>query len=328
MTATSINIGDAAKTTWKDCTRFTETFCKVDDLALKCDILLPPGLKHGSHPMILTFHGGYLIAGARDHYPFLAKWLPGYAALHSAMIISADYRLLPSASATEVCADLEELWTWVQSHLADRLAARAPGHAPDLTRVIVQGGSAGGFCAAQLALSHPEAIRAALLIYPMVHCTSTYLADGPPNSAAVAEKMQLLTGEALESEIEIAMNQGWTVARHNAAGLKLTISIVKTGKYGAAFGSKANDPIERVRTGDGHGLPAKVWILHGQEDSGVPLQGSVDFAKEIERSPWDAELVLDIVDDQPSEHGFDREWLATHEKLAPRLNWVAKTWLA
>lgn len=69
------------------------------------------------------------------------------------------------------------------------------------------------------------------------------------------------------------------------------------------------------------------WILQGKDDTGVPAEGAIAFARELDKSAATIDCKLDIIDDEPSEHGFDRTWTMKDEKLTKRLDWINEVWL-
>jgi hypothetical protein len=55
------------------------------------------------------------------------------------------------------------------AHFAsNEISAFSGEHTADLSRVLLTGASAGGYCALQQALDHPNGVRAVLLQYPMI----------------------------------------------------------------------------------------------------------------------------------------------------------------
>lgn len=220
-------------------------FKAVDDHQIKVDILLPPQLKAGIHPLIIAYHGGYLISGARDHYMFMASWLPAYAVSTSAIIVSPDHRLFPSASTSDILSDLEDLWQWIHTGLPDVLSFYAPEHEVDLNKILVEGNSAGGFCAAHLAIDHANSIRAAILVYPMVDCLSPYLTRGPPGDIAASAPFR---GDVLSEKIRATRQEGWVSERRDQNGILLTLSTMKDGRFGEIFGTdEQHNPLHRVK---------------------------------------------------------------------------------
>lgn len=77
-----------------------------------------------------------------------------------------------------------------------------------------------------------------------------------------------------------------------------------------------------------HTLTVPRWILHGKDDNAVPAQGSIEFAEEVSRAKLRSDLILDVIDNEPSEHGFDATWTMNDEKLTKRLSWINEVWLS
>ncbi|MCJ1408126.1 hypothetical protein MMC19_002199 [Ptychographa xylographoides] len=135
------------------------------------DILIPSSLPTGPAPLMLHIHGGWFVTGARNTYAYIPAWVPQLALASNAIIVSGDYRLLPGATGAELNEDLEDFWTWVHMSLQSVLDEHSQGKAKveaDLTRILLNGGSAGGYCVIQLALSHPDEVKAVIAGYPMV----------------------------------------------------------------------------------------------------------------------------------------------------------------
>lgn len=142
--------------------------------------MIPKKAKLGIHSVILNFHGGFLVYGGSLFAPFFAPWILKLALESDAVLVSADYRLLPSSNGVaDVLEDLEDFWKWTRSSLPAVLESRAPGHTVDYNRLLVTGGSAGGYCATQIAMSHPDDIAAMALVYPFVDPHDRLLFTGP-----------------------------------------------------------------------------------------------------------------------------------------------------
>lgn len=227
-------------------TRLINTsFKTVGHHQIKADVLLPPHLKPGKHPLIIAYHGGFLIAGARNFYLFMAAWVPAYAAATSAIIVSPDYRLFPSASTSDILSDVEDLWQWVHVSLPRVLSTSAPGHEVDLERILVEGNSAGGFCAAHLSMNHAASIRAAIMVYPMLDCLGTEFPGWPLESLGVTAPF---TGKALDDKIEEIRRAGAVSGRDAQDGLPLVLSILKGKKFVELFGNdERHNPLRRAR---------------------------------------------------------------------------------
>lgn len=78
--------------------------------------------------------------------PFFAPWILKLALEESAVVVSADYRLLPSNNGVaDVLEDLEDFWQWIHKELPGILQRQQPDLSPDFTRLMLTGGSAGGY---------------------------------------------------------------------------------------------------------------------------------------------------------------------------------------
>jgi hypothetical protein len=68
--------------------------------------------------------------------------------------------------------------------------------------------------------------------------------------------------------------------------------------------------------------------LQGKDDTGVPAEGSIAFTNAVKSSPSSTQIILDVVDSEPSEHGFDSTWTMADKKLTQRLDWINQSWLS
>jgi acetyl esterase/lipase len=76
--------------------------------------------------------------------PFFARWVDKLALKNNAIIISPDYRLLPSANGLQdILEDVEDGWRWTKSQLPGVLENKFPGISMDLSHTLLVGGSAG-----------------------------------------------------------------------------------------------------------------------------------------------------------------------------------------
>lgn len=188
--------------------------------------------------------------------------MPSYAASVSAILVNPDHRLLPSASSADIREDLESLWSWVHNSLPSVLASKAPEHQADLDRILIEGGSAGGFCAAHLAMSHHQQVKGAVIIYGMLDMFSDWFVHGPPNGRTLLDLPEslLYRGEELEKKIKEIKEGGWVTERIPQEGEKSLIgSIITAGKLLEPFeGRKEDSPVERIRLDKTAGLPPRV----------------------------------------------------------------------
>jgi acetyl esterase/lipase len=64
-----------------------------------------------------------------------------YSILHSAIIISPDYRMLPEANGLDIMKDLSDFWEWV--HGGGVHEELETGIEIDYEKILIEGGSAG-----------------------------------------------------------------------------------------------------------------------------------------------------------------------------------------
>lgn len=144
----------------------TETYSIVDGHPIPTDILIPKSLPEGYHcPVIVRLHGGFLVRcipfasnfhiclsysndprglllqlmGDRGS-DWLASHMIQFALSKNAILISADYRLLPEASGSDMLTDIcVSLWEWMLNSFPTIVSKAHPGVTPDLTRIMATG---------------------------------------------------------------------------------------------------------------------------------------------------------------------------------------------
>lgn len=108
------------------------------------DLWVPKNLPSGERPVILRFHGGYLVCGSRDNLQLTPPRIIQYALDNKLILVSCDYRLLPESSGKGILEDIEDLWSWVHGRLQQALEVMTNGrNTADLQRVLLAGESAG-----------------------------------------------------------------------------------------------------------------------------------------------------------------------------------------
>jgi acetyl esterase/lipase len=156
----------------------------VSDHEIKAAVLIPKDLEPGLHPVIVNIHGGFFSTAHSLFAPFFAPWALKLALDHGAIVVSADYRLLPTSNGiADQLEDLEDFWQWYRNTLPSILQRNNAGYEVDYKRALLVGGSAGGYYAAQLAMSHPDDISALALTYPAVDLRDKLWVNGPAEGA-------------------------------------------------------------------------------------------------------------------------------------------------
>jgi acetyl esterase/lipase len=230
-------------------------------------VLVPKNLEPGKHPLLVHFHGGFLICGSKLYEEWHATWTIHLALQKKAILISPNYRLLPEANGREVLDDIADFWTWIKTSLPAEVAKMANGVEADTSNVVVAGESAGGYLAIQSALLHPDAgIKAVISQYGMLDNTIAHFTQKGEKHMAGAPQQP-------ESEVDDYLNDmknGAVRTETHPWELWLFIcAVVQAGRYleflGDGKGVHAIDNLETAKN-----VPA-CWIIHGKEDSLVSL---------------------------------------------------------
>lgn len=133
-----------------------------DPLALEMDVYLPPDSSADTkHPVVIWWHGGGLLQGNKENLPPHLRRLPKRPLgpnVEHAIVISPNYRLAPQAPILDILADVDSAITYTRTKLEAHLASKglAAGVNPD--RIVLSGGSAGGYIALMASLPVPPRV--------------------------------------------------------------------------------------------------------------------------------------------------------------------------
>lgn len=132
--------------------RQTHVYKRVGALEIKADVLPATGFP-GPRPVVIWIHGGGLINGSRerDFSTEQGGWLGRLRDEHGVALVAIDYRLAPESKLPEIVADVEDAIAWVRREGPALFQA-------DPARVAVAGSSAGGY----LSLTAASRVRPAL----------------------------------------------------------------------------------------------------------------------------------------------------------------------
>jgi len=112
----------------------THVYKTVGDVDIHADVYRPADDK--IRPVVVWIHGGALIVGSREAAPANIREL---CAREGFALVSIDYRLAPEVKLPQIAEDLDDAFVWIQTQGPERLRI-------DPGRMVVTGGSAGGFC--------------------------------------------------------------------------------------------------------------------------------------------------------------------------------------
>ncbi|PYH87345.1 alpha/beta-hydrolase, partial [Aspergillus ellipticus CBS 707.79] len=219
-------------------TQTTHVYATRQTLDLHLDVYIPTTLPQTPKPVLLWFHGGYLvpslphpIPNPNSQYPHplislpnqitgsrkaLPPWLLAFATTHQWPIISADYRVIPESTAHDTLSDTIAAYEWTSRSLP----ALHPECRADAAKIILAGASAGGWCALTTALHftnlnlnpNPTNIKkplALFLLYPITSpgtpkwATPLAMPDSTLTPAAAARVMAEISSSLTNNEVSV-----------------------------------------------------------------------------------------------------------------------------
>ena len=262
---------------------------------------------------------------------FWSHWLSDLAIKENSIIISPNYRLLPSVTSTQIYEDVEDFWTWVHSPaLTDLLAAHSTPTEADLNRIISAGESAGGLLSIYLALAHPD-IRACTAAYPCVDPSSdafTKPRDVLPfgvhqPKSLIQETIDSIPVGVQESSVETQSRLAFMLAafEYGVLGELYERGTGGLGKEVRYPGVRLESPGVKIPVGG-------IAIIHGRQDSVVPLgesEGFVERAREVFKGVPGGDRIVFAVRD--GEHGFDANARYEESWLQDTFREAVGTWL-
>ncbi|KAK9374658.1 Alpha/Beta hydrolase protein [Lipomyces chichibuensis] len=297
----------------------TTCYKRVGDHEIRTDILIPKTLSSAIHHLIVRFHGGYLVTGSRLFADWYPSWELEYALVHSAIIVTPDYRLLPESSGADIIEDVSDFWVWLRRDFPTFLSSSGSGVNVDLEKVLVVGESAGGYLAIQSALSQPK-ISAAIAAYPMIDLKSDFytklfvkpIFGGP-----------MLPPNIIDEHItKCTPNQIVSSADPPDRG-ELAFAIVQQGRFMEFFGNgpPALFPMEQLEHLQ---LVPPLFIFHGRDDTAVPFEESKAFVAKLKTRIPESKVYFSL---EPGEHAFDSTATLETPWLKQGLEFITKEWL-
>ncbi|KAM0552674.1 hypothetical protein ACHAPJ_007771 [Fusarium lateritium] len=307
----------------------TRTYYASAGVNIGVDILVPRRMTTQRQPVIVRIHGGFLITGSSLFPAWFSKWVLDFAEEHNAVIISPNYRLLPEVKGRDIIQDMANFWAWVHSggpegHLASVGQSRVK---LNLSQTLLVGESAGGYLALQSVLSGFTRPRAIIALYPMIDMKAAHFTQfcqktivGVPNypNEAVDEFLSATSGRAAITEADPPVR------------LDSAMAVVHNGRYLELLGEEPKlFVLERIKAQaspnkTGNPLFPPLFLLHGEGDSAVPVEGTRKLVDILRRVDPKTRLHLAI---QPGDHGFDFKATIQEPWLKEGLDFITGPWL-
>jgi acetyl esterase/lipase len=295
----------------------------VDNQEILLYVLLPKHLETGKHPILVHLHGGFLFAGDALYPDWSTQWSRDYSLQHSAIRISANYRLAPESNGLEILSDIKDLWAWIEKELPGYLRKIGSEVTPDFDKVMVYGESAGGYLAIQSGLMRRDLIKAVVAAYPMTYIDSPWYATASEDKHPFG--IPEISKEDVLDKYIAAMEPGKIVTSSDPyVRLPLAIATLQNGLFPEILGKE--DEIYPARVLDkmiGEKVPF-LFVTHGTEDTAVPCEESKKFVGAWEEKFGKGSAVGKF---ESGEHGFDGHATLQTLWMKEGLVGVTKAWI-
>jgi acetyl esterase/lipase len=277
----------------------TYTYKTVGELPIKADVYRLPGDE--VRPVIVWIHGGALIVGQRTGAPNPEQRKRYLDA--GFVIVSIDYRLAPETKLAGILDDVKDAFQWVRTKGPELFKI-------DPKRVGVVGHSAGGYLTLMSGFMVEPRPQALVAFYGYGDIDGDWYSKPDP---FYRKTRALVTKEAAYKAIgtkEIAEGSGagrgnfYMYCRQNGLWPK-EVTGLDPEKEPRAF-----DRFCPVRNVTKEYPPT--LLLHGDNDTDVPYQLSVDMAKELKR----VGVPHDFISVKGAGHGFDGKGMKDAEVAA------------
>ncbi|KAM0428474.1 hypothetical protein ACHAPT_006834 [Fusarium lateritium] len=294
------------------------------------DILIPKRKSTAARPIIVRIHGGFLITGSSLFPAWFSKWILDFAGEHDAIILSPNYRLLPEVKGWDIIQDMANFWTWVQSggpgrHLA---SVGRSNVAMNLSQSLLIGESAGGYLALQSVLSGFTSPKAMITLYPMIDMQSAHYTQ-PYHKPIVG--VSNYPRETADGFISATAGNAALTEADPPTRLDSAIAVVQNGRFLELLGQEPElFVLGRIESGlvppreAGKPLLPPLFLLHGENDSAVPVEGTRKLVNILQNSHQDTKFHVAI---QPGDHGFDFTATTQDGWLREGLDFITSPWL-
>ncbi len=267
--------------------RKTHVYKTVGDCAIRADVYSPQ--QSGSRPVILWIHGGALIMGSREgiRHAQLSRYLEA-----GFVVVSIDYRLAPETKLPQILEDVEDAHRWVCSQ-GPSLFEGDPG------RIAVIGHSAGGYLTLTSGYRFKPRPKALIAFYGYGDIVGDWYSKPDPfylREPAVSrdEALASVGKQPISETPKAAMRRPFYLHCRQQGLWPTEVVGIDPVQGRAKF-----DPFCPVLNVTRDYPPT--LLLHGDKDTDVPFQQSVDMARALKQAGVEHQLIP-IAE---GGHGFD-----------------------
>jgi acetyl esterase/lipase len=267
----------------------TFTYKVVRDCEIQADVYRFPDTV--VHPAIFEIHGGALIMGNRNspNRVEIEKYVrAGY------VVISIDYRLAPETKLKEIIEDVQDAYGWVRT--------KGPGlYFIDPNRIGVMGGSAGGYLTLMTGFCVRPRPKALVSFFGYGDIAGPWLSQPDPfyNTQPAIPKQEAYLAVSNRPISGSPATPGDPRSRFYLYCRQHGLWPKEVVGHDPDTEPRAFDPFCPVRNVTQDYPPT--MLLHGDKDTDVPFDQSVQMAKELERHGVENEFIRI----PNGGHGFD-----------------------
>jgi acetyl esterase/lipase len=259
-------------------TKKTYTYKTVDGLDLQADVYRPDDAK--ARPVVVWIHGGALIMGNRNSVP---KNFYELCKSEGYVLVSIDYRLAPEVKLPAIVADVEDAFRWIHDKGPQLFAA-------DTKRLVVSGGSAGGYLT----------LVVGARVQPRPSALVAYWGYGDVDGDWYSKPSEHYRQQKLVTREEAYQQVGTQAVTGSESGLKNRGRFYLYTRQNGLWTKEVAglDPVKDRDQLDPY-CPVRnvtpqfppTLLVHGTEDTDVPYEQSATMAKELARHKVAHELI-------------------------------------
>jgi acetyl esterase/lipase len=260
----------------------THAYKAVGTVEIQADVYRPDDAQ--VRPVVVWLHGGALINGSRSAVP---RELLDLCRTDGFVLVSFDYRLAPEVKLPTIIEDLQDAFRWLRNQGPNLFHA-------DADRVVVTGGSAGGYLTLMTGFCTTPRPRALVAYWGYGDVDGDWytkpsefyrkqvpLVDKEEAFKAVGAKV--MTGTEGGSDEQKARGRYYHYLRQNG------LWTVEVTGIDANKEPRKLDPYCPIRNVSAAYPPT--LLVHGTDDTDVPYELSAAMAKELGRQNVSHELV-------------------------------------